>query len=134
MRQSRSGVAGMGMSVMLNGVSASQIELITAGAAGIVPAWPTPFMPMGLVGLGVVVVVELVVDRFGRRGHQVVDEVRRRQLPTGVVHRFLPQRRRDALQHAAVHLAIRDHGVDLDVRTEREHEVRWIPRDLCSHT
>src|SRR5690606_15722017 len=51
----RPGVAGMAMSVMPNGESASTMALTTAGAAPMVPASPMPLTPSGFVGLGVTV-------------------------------------------------------------------------------
>src|SRR6266508_2895861 len=51
-RQTRSGVAGMSMSVTPYGASASITALITAGVDAIVPVSPTPFDPRGWVGLG----------------------------------------------------------------------------------
>ena len=46
-RQTRSGVAGIWMSVTPRCESASTTALITAGAAAIVPVSPTPFAPNG---------------------------------------------------------------------------------------
>ena len=46
-RQTRSGVAGIWMSVTPRCERASMIPLITAGAAAIVPVSPTPFAPNG---------------------------------------------------------------------------------------
>ena len=46
-RQTRSGVAGIWMSVTPRWESASSTALITAGAAAIVPVSPTPFAPNG---------------------------------------------------------------------------------------
>ena len=46
--QTRSGVAGSGMSVTPRCESASTTALMTAGAAAIVPVSPTPFTPSGL--------------------------------------------------------------------------------------
>src|SRR4029453_15783989 len=51
-RQTRSGVAGIWMSVTPRCETASSTALITAGAAAIVPVSPTPFAPNGFVGLG----------------------------------------------------------------------------------
>src|SRR4051812_14013197 len=51
----RSGEAGMSMSRMPNGCSASMTAFMTAGVDAMVPASPMPFTPIGLVGLGVVV-------------------------------------------------------------------------------
>ena len=53
--QTRSGVAGMSMSVTPRGASASTTAFITAGVAAIVPASPMPFTPSGFDGLGVTV-------------------------------------------------------------------------------
>src|ERR671918_2671559 len=49
----RSGVAGMVMSVMPSGARASTMALTTVGVDTMVPASPIPFTPSGLVGLGV---------------------------------------------------------------------------------
>src|SRR5205823_13460718 len=55
MCQSLSGVAGMSTCLMPSGLSASQMALITAALAAIVPASPMPFTPSSLVGDGVIV-------------------------------------------------------------------------------
>src|SRR5204862_6811972 len=52
-RQTRSGVAGIWMSVTPSAASASQTALITAAGEAIAPVSPTPFTPSGFVGLGV---------------------------------------------------------------------------------
>src|SRR5262249_16789206 len=53
--QTRCGDAGMSRSVIPSGASASTTAFMTAGVDAIVPASPTPFTPMGFVGLGVTV-------------------------------------------------------------------------------
>ena len=55
MCQSLSGLAGMSTCLIPSGLSASQIALITAALAAIVPASPIPFTPSSLVGDGVTV-------------------------------------------------------------------------------
>src|SRR4029079_9050598 len=50
-RQTRSGVAGIWMSLTSRCDRPSSTALITAGAAAIVPVSPTPFTPSGFVGL-----------------------------------------------------------------------------------
>ena len=52
-RQTRSGVAGIWMSVTPRWERASTTAFITAAPDAIVPVSPTPFTPSGLVGLGV---------------------------------------------------------------------------------
>src|SRR4051794_17360974 len=54
-RQTRSGVAGMSMSVTPSSASASTMAFITAAGEAIAPVSPTPFTPIGFVGLGVTV-------------------------------------------------------------------------------
>ena len=51
----RSGWAGMAMSVMPSGDRASTTALMAAGAEPIVPASPMPLTPSWFVGLGVTV-------------------------------------------------------------------------------
>ena len=51
----RSGVAGMAMSVIPSGDRASTMALTTVGVDPIVPASPMPLTPSGFVGLGVTV-------------------------------------------------------------------------------
>ena len=53
--QTRSGVAGMSRSRTPKGARASITAFMTAGVAAMVPVSPTPFTPIGLVGLGVTV-------------------------------------------------------------------------------
>src|SRR5205807_893282 len=53
--QSLSGLAGMSTCLIPSGLSASQMALITAALAAIVPASPIPLTPRSLVGLGVIV-------------------------------------------------------------------------------
>src|SRR3989475_615545 len=55
MCQSLSGVAGMSTCLMPSGLSASQMALITAALAAMVPASPIPLTPKELVGEGVTV-------------------------------------------------------------------------------
>jgi hypothetical protein len=52
-RHTRSGVAGISMSVMPRVAKASTTAFITAAVEAIVPVSPTPFTPSGFVGLGV---------------------------------------------------------------------------------
>src|SRR2546422_203282 len=69
-RQTRSGVAGMSMSVMPSSASASTTAFITAAGEAIAPVSPTPFTPSGLVGLGV------SVRYSSQRGNSVADGTR----------------------------------------------------------
>src|SRR5690348_682017 len=59
--QSLSGLAGMSTCLMPSGLSASQIALMTAALAAIVPASPMPLTPRSLVGDGVTVWSRLIV-------------------------------------------------------------------------
>ena len=152
----RLGEAGMSMSVTPRCDSASTMALITAGAAPIVPASPMPFTPSGLVGLGRDRVVGgRALGTSAAGGHQVVGERRRAQVAVLVVDGLLEQRLGDALDDAAVHLALDDQRVDLvaavvdgdvrqqvdraglrvdldhaDVGAEREREVGRVVGDL----
>ena len=65
-RQTRSGVAGMSMSVTPKGESASTTAFMTAAVEAIVPVSPTPLTPSGFVGLGRLRPVELEVRQLGR--------------------------------------------------------------------
>ena len=58
----------MSMSVMPKGDRASMMAFITAGAAAMVPASPTPLTPMGLVGLGVTVVSVTMLGKSAAEG------------------------------------------------------------------
>ena len=70
-RQTRSGVAGIWISVTPRCESASTTALITAGAAAIVPVSPTPFAPNGFVGLVLSVRSSSNDGQLGRRRHEV---------------------------------------------------------------
>ena len=111
-RQTRSGVAGIWMSVTPRCESASTTALITAGAAAIVPVSPTPLTPNGFVGLGLSVRSSSYDGSSAADGHEVRDEVRRLQVAVLVVDALLVERRRDALRDPAVHLPVDDQRVD----------------------
>ena len=66
----RSGWAGMAMSVMPSGDRASTMALMTVGAEPIVPASPMPLTPSGLVGLGVTVWSSLKLGSSAADGTQ----------------------------------------------------------------
>ena len=108
-----SGLAGIGTSVTPRPDRASTMALITAGAAPIVPASPMPLTPSGFVGDGVTVWSERDRRHVARRRHEVVGERRRLQVAVRVVHGLLEQRLGEALDHAAVDLALDDQRVDL---------------------
>src|SRR4029450_10378667 len=66
----RSGVAGMAMSVIPSGARASTMALMTVGVDTIVPASPMPLTPSGLVGLGVTVWSSLMFGTSAAEGTQ----------------------------------------------------------------
>ena len=72
-----------------------------------------PFTPSGLVGHGVTVWPRVSDGHVGRRRHEVLGERGRLQVAVGVVDRLLEQRLGEALDDAAVHLAVDDQRVDL---------------------
>ena len=69
-RHTRSGVAGIVMSVMPSSASASTTAFITAAGEAIAPVSPTPFTPSGFVGLGV------SVRSSSQRGNSAADGTR----------------------------------------------------------
>ena len=111
-RQTRSGVAGIWISVTPRCESASSTALITAGAAAIVPGLPHALRAERMVGRLALGAVELVRRQLGRRRHEVGRERAVREVAVLVVDRLLVERRRDALRDAAVHLAVDDQRVD----------------------
>ena len=153
--QTRCGEHGISMSLMPSWRTASTTALTTAGVEAIVPASPTPLTPSALVGRRRLGAVGRERRQVGRARHEVVDERARHQGAGVVVHRLLEQRLRDALDEAAVHLALDDQrvddladvvdagvvadldltglGVDLDraqVGAVREREVRRVERRI----
>ncbi len=98
---------------------------MTAGAAPIVPASPMPLTPSGLVGDGRDGVAGGDRRHVAGGGDHVVGEGRGLQVAVGVVDGFFEQRLGDALDDAAVHLAVDDQRVDLDAAV--------VDRDVLQH-
>ena len=86
---------------------------MTAGVLAMVPASPMPLAPIGLVGLGVVVWSSVKLGSSAADGHQVVHQRRVLERAVVVVHGLLEERLGDALDDAAVHLALDDERVHL---------------------
>ena len=84
---------------------ASTTAFTTAGVDPIVAASPMPFAPSGLRGVGVTVADVAEHRQVLRARHRVVHQRAREQLAVVAVAQVLPQRLRDALREAAVHLA-----------------------------
>ena len=89
------------------------MALITAGAAPIVPASPMPLTPSWLVGDGVTVWPSVSDGTSLAAGTRYSASVRRLEVAVGVVDGLLEQRLGEALDDAAVHLAVDDQRVDL---------------------
>ena len=98
---------------------ASTTALMTAGAAPMVPASPMPLTPMALVGDGVTVWSVVIGGHVGGRRHQVLGQRARLEVAVLVVDGLLEQRLGQALDDAAVDLAVDDQRVDLDRRSRR---------------
>ena len=94
--------------------SASTMALITAGAAPIVPASPTPLTPSWLVGDGVTVWPSVIDGTSLAAGTRYSASVLVLRLPSRVVDGLLEQRLGEALHDSAVDLAVDDQRVDLD--------------------
>ena len=102
----------MSMCAIPSGASASTTAFTTAGVEAIVPVSPAPFTPSGLTSVERLRAVELERrEELGLR-HRVLHHARRLQLAVLVVDRALPERLRDALRDAAVHLPVDDQRVD----------------------
>ena len=69
-RHTRSGVAGMSISMIPSGANASTTAFMIAGGAPMVPASPQPLAPSGLCAQSVVLVSSLNGRKLSARGMQ----------------------------------------------------------------
>ena len=110
-RHTFSGVAGMSTWRTPCPLSASTSALITAAGAPTEPASPQPFTPIALFLQGTSSGREVEGRHVVGARHGVVHERAGQQLAALVVDRTLQQRLADALDDAAMHLALDQHRV-----------------------